>query len=179
MENFWHIAFTWIHILGVALYVGPQLFLAIGVIPATRAIADMPTRVQAMRTVTRRFGYVGGAGLVLLIAAGSYLIADWRDHYGVPDDVEFTSLRFGVVFIIKMTLLLVMLALVGLHTFLVGPRLIDAMEAEATGRGATDDELRSLRMQSMALSITGLVLALAIMVMGVMLGTPEWSLQDA
>ena len=88
MDNFWHIFFIWVHILGVALLVGPQFFMAYAWIPASRNIDDLRVRVKAMRTITRRFGYVGGAGIVLLVCAGTYLIIDWRDYYAVDESVE-------------------------------------------------------------------------------------------
>lgn len=178
MENFLHIAAIWLHILGIALFVGPQFFLALAWVPASRGIADLPTRVAAMRTITRRFGYIGGAGLLLILVAGAYLIATWRDYYSQPDDLEFTSIRYGVIFIIKMSVLLVMLAVVGFHTFVTGPRLLNRLEAQASGEAVTEAELRRLRMQSMALSIVGLVLALAIMVMGVSMTSTNYSFQD-
>ncbi len=179
MDNFWHIFFIWLHVLGVALFVGPQFFLALAVVPATRQITDLKARVAAVRVVTRRFAYIGGAGLVLIVAAGSYLIADWRDYYGVPDDAGFTDLRFGVVFIIKMSLFLVMLAIVGAHMFFFGPRLVEAMESEANGERISADEVRSARLQSVVASVLGLALALVLMVMGAMLNATGWSLQEA
>jgi uncharacterized membrane protein len=179
LDNFLHIAFIWLHILGVALLVGPQFFLALAWIPASRRISNLPERIEAMRIVTRRFGYIGGAGILLLVIAGSYLIADWRDYYGVPENIEFTELRFGVVFIIKMVLFVVMLAAVALHMFYLGPRQLERMEMQARGEGVSEAELRSARMQSMMTSVLGLVLALAIMVLGAMLNTASWSLQRA
>lgn len=179
MENFLHIAAIWLHILGIALFVGPQFFLALAWVPASRGIADLPTRVKAMRTITRRFAYIGGAGLVLIILAGTYLITSWRDYYSQPDDVEFTSIRYGVIFIIKMNVLILMLLVVGIHTFLTGPRLLGRLEAQANGEPVTDADLHRLRMQSMALSITGLVLALVIMAMGASMSSTNYSFQDA
>lgn len=178
MENFLHIFFIWLHILGVALFVGPQFFLAFAWVPASRTIDDMPTRIKAMRTITRRFGYVGGAGLVLIVIAGSYLVADWRSFYSQPDDVGFMDLRFGVVFTIKMVLLLVMLVALGIHIFVLGPRQMDRLEAQARGENVSEAEMRKARMQSMTFSILGLVLALAIMVLGAMLNDVSWSLQE-
>ena len=179
MENFLHILAIWTHILGIALFVGPQFFLAFAWVPASRGIADLPTRVQAMRTITRRFGYLGGAGLVLIILAGSYLIATWRDYYSQPDDLGFTHIRYGVIFIIKMCVLLVMLVVVGFHTFVTGPRLLNRLEAQARGEAVADAELRRLRQRSMVLSILGLLLALTIMVMGVSMTSTNYSFQDA
>lgn len=177
MDQFWHALFVYVHILGVVLFVGPQIFLAFAWVPASRRIEDSPTRIAAMRIVTRRFLYIGGIGLLLAILAGSYLIATWRSYYGVPDDVGFTSLRFGVVFVVKMVLLLAMLAAVGIHSFVTGPKLIDLLERQPTTAGKTSPEARSLRLQSMALSIAGLLLALVMMSLGVLLNTTQWSLQ--
>jgi uncharacterized membrane protein len=179
LDNFLHVFFIWLHILGVALFVGPQFFLAFAWVPASRKISNLSERVEAMRIATRRFGYIGGAGIVLLVIAGTYLIADWRNYYGVPDETEFTALRFGVVFIVKMVLLIVMLAAVGWHMFFLGPNQLELLEAQANGGRVSDAELRRARTLSMAVSITGLVLALVIMVMGVMLNSVQWSLQEA
>lgn len=178
VDNFWHIFFIWMHILGVALLVGPQFFMAFAWIPASRGIDDMRARVKAMRTITRRFGYVGGAGIVLIVTAGSYLIADWRDYYAVEDSVSFTALRFGVVFIVKMTLFTVMIAALAAHMFWLGPHQLEALEAQANGERISEAEIRSARKISMFTSILALVLSLAIMVMGAMLNTAGWSLQE-
>lgn len=179
MDNALHISMIWLHVLGIALFVGPQVFLAFAWVPASRQIEDLPTRVRAMRTITRRFLYIGSVGLVMIIGAGSYLISDWRDYYGIPDDAGFTSLRFGVWFIIKMNVLIVMLIVTGLHTFVAGPRQLAKYEARARGEAVSEAELRSVRMQSMTLSILGLVLTLAIMVMGAMIGASGWAFQEA
>ena len=178
MDDFLHITAVWLHILGIALFVGPQFFLAFAWVPASRQIDDLPTRVQAMRTITRRFGYIGGIGLVLIIGAGTYLISTWRDYYAAGD-IGFTDIRFGVIFIIKMCVLLVMLAIVGVHMLITGPRQMRLMEARAAGQEVPEAELRRVRMWSMALSITGLLLTLIIMVMGVSLATVEYSFKPS
>ena len=162
---------VWVHILGIAIFVGPQFFLAFAWAPAARSISDQRVRVDLTRKITRRFGMLAGVGLVLIIVAGSYLIATWRDYYAYPDEAGFTDIWYGVLFIIKMTLLLVMLAVVGAHVFYVGPKLVEAMDEHLNGSGS-EDAVRSARMLSMAVSITGLVLALAIMVFGVLMNTP-------
>ncbi len=178
MDDFLRVLFTWMHVLGIALFLGPQFFLAFAWVPAARGIDDLPTRLQATRTVTRRFGYIAGAGLVLVIVGGSYLIGDWRGYYNVPDDVGFADLRYGITFMVKMTVFLVMLGVLALHTFVLGPGILERMEDQAAGRRVSEEEMRSFRMRSMAASITVLVLTLAILAMGVALSTTSWSLQD-
>ena len=177
MENGLHIAAVWLHVLGIALFVGPQFFLAFAWVPASRQIADPLTRVAAMRTITTRFGWIGGIGLLLILIGGAYLIMTWRDYHGVSDEAAFFDYRYGVVFVVKMAILAVMIVLVGLHMFVVGPAQADAMEEQARGGNVPDIRLRRLRIISMTLSITGLVLTLVIMGFGVGLGAAEFSIQ--
>lgn len=174
--DYLHAIMIWAHTLGIALYVGPQFFLAFAWVPASRNIADLPTRNQAMRTITRRFGFIGAIGIGLIIGSGTYLISTWRDYHGIGDDIGFTDLQFGEIFIGKMVLFIIMLALVGMHMMSTGPKLVDAMEAAVNGGPAAEARVKSLRKQSMLLSITGLVLVLIIMVMGALLNTTQISL---
>lgn len=177
LDNTLHVIALWMHILGIALFVGPQFFLAFAWPAAARGMTDMRARVAAAKTLTRRFGYIGGVGLGLILVAGTYLIATWRDYYAQPDDIGFNDLRYGVVFSAKMTVLAVMLVVVGLHTFRVGPNLVRELEAEADGRGNADS-LRRARMMSRGLSMLGLLLTLVIMVMGTMLTTANFSMSE-
>ncbi|MCC6382294.1 MAG: hypothetical protein IT304_07280 [Dehalococcoidia bacterium] len=175
MTDTLHIVFIWLHILGVALYVGPQFFLAFAWAPASRGIADLSVRARAARTITRRFGYIAGTGLLLLLVAGGYLIGSWRDYYHIPDSAGFTDYRYGVLFIVKMSILVVMLAVVGWHVFRVGPHLVGLMEAQGRGEPVSAAALRSARLQSMAYSVVGLALVLVIMALGAMMNTTTYA----
>lgn len=176
MEDYLHALMVWSHILGIALYVGPQFFLAFAWVPASRNIADLPTRHEAMRTITRRFGFIGGAGLAIILVSGTYLISTWRSYYGIPEEESFIDIRFGEIFIGKMVVLVIMLAVVGMHMLSTGPKLVEAMEASVNGGAAAEARVKSLRKQSMLLSITGLILVLIIMAMGALLNTTPISL---
>lgn len=179
MENTLHVIAIWMHILGIALFVGPQFLLAFAWLPASRNIADLPTRVAAMRTMTTRFAWLGGVGLALILIAGIYLIGSFRSYYSLPGRAElgFNELRYGVIFSIKMVILLLMLAITALHTFVVGPKLLRRMEAKAAGEAVPEAELAGIRRQSMLLSMSGLTLTLVLMVLGAMMNTAQYSLQ--
>ncbi|MEP7215542.1 MAG: hypothetical protein ABI782_04765 [Anaerolineaceae bacterium] len=179
MGNTIHVIAIWTHILGIALFVGPQFLLAFAWVPASRNISDLPTRVAAMRTMTIRTAWLGGVGLALILVAGLYLIATFRSYYHLPgrDEVSFNDLRYGMIFSIKMAVLVVMLVITALHTFVVGPKLLRRMEARVAGETVPDSELAGIRRQSMILSMSGLTLTLAIMVMGAMMNTYQYSLK--
>lgn len=178
MDNALHIAAIWMHILGIALFVGPQFFLAVAWVPASRGIEDLPTRVRAMRTITWRFGYLAGVGLLLIAVAGMYLVSTWRDYYLAGQGEGFLDYRFGVLFTVKMALLVVMLVLLAVHMFVVGPKLLERLEAQAAGEDVSEEELRRVRLQSMGLSIGGLALTLLIMVLGASLATYTFSIKE-
>lgn len=180
MENTLHVIAIWMHILGVALFVGPQFLLAFAWVPASRNIPDTPSRLAAMRTMTTRFAWLGGAGLTLILIAGLYLIFTFRSYYSLPgrDEMGFLDLRYGVLFCIKMTVLAVMLTVTALHTFVVGPKLLRRMEASAAAEPVPESEIAGIRRQSMLLSVSGLAMALAVMVLGVMLNTFTYSLRE-
>jgi uncharacterized membrane protein len=175
MSDALHIIAIWTHILGIALWVGPQFFLAFAWVPASRQIADPLSRLEAMRTITRRFAYIGGIGLLLILVAGLYLVTDFRSYYHY--DGGFFDIRFGVIFLTKMITLAVMLSVIGFHTFIVGPRLLALMEARIQGKYVSDAAIRKARLQSMTFSILGLLLTLCIMSMGAMLNTVTFSLR--
>jgi uncharacterized membrane protein len=177
LENALHIFFIWLHILGIALWAGGQFFLAFAWVPASREISHLPTRVKAMRVLTDRFLYLGGGGLLVIIVAGLYLISDFPRYHGQSFS-DFYAIRYGTLFTIKMVLLAVMLVVVGIHTFVVGPRLVEALDAQARGEPVTDAEVRQRRMRSMWYSITGLVLTLIIMVLGATLNAVRFSLAE-
>jgi uncharacterized membrane protein len=178
VQETFHAAAIWLHILGIALFVGPQFFLAFAWVPASRGIEDMQVRLKAMRTITRRFGYVGGAGLLCILVAGLYLVLSYKSYYALPGSEGFYARRFGLVFTIKMCVLATMLSVLAVHTFIVGPRLMDRLEAQANGENVSEEEIRAVRRRSMTLSITGLALTLVIMALGAMLNTYRFSLQS-
>lgn len=176
MENAIRIIAIWSHILGIALFVGPQFFLAFAWVPASRGIVDFATRRQAMHTITRRFGWIGGIGLVLLLISGLYLIGNWRSYYKIGDDASLMDYRYGMLFMTKMTVVVVMLVVLAAHTFWAGPRLVRALEAQNAGK-ATEAQVAAARRISVLLSIAGLLLALVIMGFGVSLNNYRFSLK--
>jgi uncharacterized membrane protein len=56
----------WLHLLGMAFFVGGQLFLAVVVVPVLRLSSD----TEAMRAVARRFGYATLVALGVLLTTG-------------------------------------------------------------------------------------------------------------
>lgn len=155
-------AFTpWLHILAATVWVGPQFFLFIAAIPALRTIEDMHIRARAMRVLTTRFGYLAWGAMAVLVVTG---IGSLFEH-DTDLDILFDR-NYGTIFIVKMVLVGAVVALTALHTFVVGPRLLDLQE-----KMSDEAELAPARRTSIIVSASSLLLALGILFCGALLRT--------
>ncbi len=154
----------WLHILAATVWVGPQIFLFVAAIPAVRTIQDAQVRAQVMRTMTTRFGWLALAAILVLFITG---IANIYEHEVAVDDLF--DLRWGVVFQVKMTLVIIAVALTALHAFIVGPRLLRAQE-----ESSDEAEIASLRRMSIITSAVNAVVALAIVFCAALMGS-SWA----
>jgi uncharacterized membrane protein len=142
----------WIHILAATIWVGPQVFLFVAAIPAVRTIADQRERARVMRVLTRRFGYLAWGALLVLVITG---IGNMYEQ-DVDLDILF-DLNWGVIFQVKMTLVIITALLTAIHSFVIGPRMLAAQESVTN-----DTELASLRRFSIAVSAVNALIALGI-----------------
>ena len=151
----------WLHILAATVWVGPQFFLFIAAVPAVRTIQDAQARALVMRVMTRRFGYLAWGALAVLVITGI------GNLYEEDLDVDaLFDLNFGVIFQVKMTLLIITVALTAVHSFVIGPRL-SAMQESVSD----ESQLAPMRRLSMILSGVNLLVALAILFCGALLAS--------
>ena len=151
----------WIHILAATIWVGPQVFLFVAAVPALRTVEDTQVRARAMRVLTTRFGYLAWGALAVLVITG---IANLYEH-----DLSVETLferNFGIIFQVKMTLLIATVVLTAVHSFIIGPRLLNMQESVAD-----EAELAPTRRLSIIISSGNLLIALGILFCGALLGT--------
>ncbi len=151
----------WLHILAATIWVGPQVFLFAAAIPAVRTIQDAKERARVMRVLTRRFGFLAwGAMAVLVITGiGNVFEEDVSRHY-------LFHHNWGVIFQVKMTLVIATIALTALHSFVLGPRLM-AMQESVTDEA----QIASMRRASIIVSAANALLALGIVFCAALLNT--------
>jgi len=176
--NALHAVALWVHVFGIAIWVGPQVFLIVGWPAASAAISDPVTRVEVIRVLTRRFAYLGAAGLLLAVGAGIYLVLSWPSYYAVPWRATFFEVWFGPLFFAKLGVVIVMLVVTARHIFVVGPAQIEAMAAQARGEPIAAADVARARRRSRTLSVTGLLLTFVIMALGVVLATARFSTRE-
>ena len=151
----------WIHIVAATIWVGPQVFMMVAAVPAVRTIEDMQVRTKVMRVITKRFNYLVWGALTVLVITG---IANLYEHDLDVD--QLFDLNFGVIFQVKMTLVIAAVILTALHSFVLGPRVLDMQES------ATDpSELAPVRRWSIIVSGTNGLIALGIVFCGALLSS--------
>jgi uncharacterized membrane protein len=94
---FWN-GVLWLHLLGMAFFVGGQLMLAAVVVPALRGLEDR----EPMRAAARRFGVGTVVALVVLIATGAALAG--HEHKWGDSTLH-----------VKMALIAVLAVVIGAH----------------------------------------------------------------
>ncbi len=162
-----------IHVTAAAILFGPQVLLFLAVTPATWLIDDEALRRAVTRVVTARYGMIAGIAIVLLVVTGIYQYMSM-----VPADIRgnLSSYRFGTIFMLKMALFAAFLALLFYHVFFVARRIVALSEA-VVAQGRDDDvaALDAARRTSFLISFFMLMTVLAVVVLGVMLGSHEFS----
>ena len=85
------------------------------------------------------------------------------------------DLRWGWIFSIKMTLVLVMVALVAFHSYVLGPRLMDLNQRAVDQIEGGDTRIRRLQVQSGIVAALGLLTSLLVLGCGAFLSNSSFS----
>lgn len=101
----------WLHILGVATWLGGAIFIAAVLVPLARTFDDPAKRTLLISETARRFRVVGWVGLFLIVLSGvgNLLLNPWLLSYGL--------------FQAKLILVTAILFLSVFHDFVLGPRV--------------------------------------------------------
>ena len=164
---------TWLHVLAITLWIGPQVFLFAVAVPAVRTIEDAGVRARVMRVVTERFGWLGWSAMAVIIATGiTNLFVAAGDVPGQnAGDLLSSDFRFTRIFWEKMFLVAVALVLTAVHTFSVGPRQLRLMEDASSD----ESEVRRVRRLSMTTSGIALLASIGALYLGAVLSNHGYS----
>ena len=158
----------WLHILAVAIFVGPQFFLFLASMPAVRVIEDRDTRLRVMRVMTRRFGYIAMGALLIILLTGLSNVGSVQSDTGI--NILSPDFRYTWIFTAKMIMVGVLVAFTGAHAMFIGPRLLRLQEDAHGGQ-------KKLRTISIVISALNLLLAIAIIYTASLLAQHDFSLR--
>ena len=160
-----------IHVSLAAILVGPQLLMFLAVTPASWLIGDHELRSQVVRVIARRFAVLSVVALVGLLLTWLYQL------YNVTPDVireDMTTYRFGIIFMVKMTLFLLLVAMIAFHGAVLARRMAAVTEEVKAGR-AEAAALEGARRNSLLFSGVMVLVSFAILALGVLLGNMQYS----
>ena len=160
----------WLHIVAVAVWLGPQFFMFLVTVPALRAIDDAETRVRVLRIIIYRFGWLAWAALGVIVLSGMSNLFQEADEFGHLWDPDY---RYFQVFSTKMAVVGVAVLLTAVHTFIIGPRQLRLQEE---ARGDSPEALR-LRRLSVAVSSLVLLASIAAVFLAALLANHEYSFE--
>jgi uncharacterized membrane protein len=162
-----------LHVFFATVLVGPQLLLAYAVVPSTWLIEDERLRRSVTQVVTRRYAMLSGISLLGLLVTGLYqFYSDDIVPQGIQD--EMMDYRWGLIFVTKMTLVVILVALIAVHGFVFGRRI--RATSEAVERGEADaGALENARRASFLFSTLILLVSVALLFLGVTLGYTGYS----
>jgi len=159
----------WLHIVAVAVWLGPQFFMFLVTVPALRAIDDAEVRLRVMRIITQRFGWLAWAALGVIVLSG---ISNLFQEASEPaSHVWDTDYRYFQVFSTKMAVVGVAVLLTAVHSFVIGPRQLRLHEE---ARGDSPEALR-LRRLSVAASALVLLASIAAVFLAALLANHDYS----
>jgi len=164
---------TWLHVLAITLWIGPQVFLFVAAVPAIRTIEDAGVKARVMRVLTARFAWLGWTAMAVIIITGiTNLFVAAGDLPGQSaGDLLSSDFRFTRIFWEKMFLVAVALVLTAVHTFSIGPRQLRLMENASTDEAA----VRRVRRLSIATSGSALLASVVALYLGAVLSNHDYS----
>jgi uncharacterized membrane protein len=162
----------WIHIVAVAVWLGPQFFLFLVAVPAVRVIEDPAVRLRVMRVLTVRFGWLAWAAMLIIVLSGVSNLFQVGGDAGSPD-IGSTDFKYFHLFSLKMVVLGIVVLLTALHSFVIGPRLLSIQEE----MGSDAPEAVRVRRMSIAISALALLGSVAVVYLGALLANHGYSFQ--
>lgn len=150
MRNYWvGIIGTYLHLIGMATYVGGSLIMEFVVGPAQKAIPPAQAQVMGQKTADK-FLILVWSSLGLLLVSGIFQAYSRYMERMLIGDGLFDSSR-GWTFFLMMALWLVLVINGAIMTFVLRPKLAGKMGAQA---GATQVQARQQEMLKAARQIT-------------------------
>ncbi len=160
----------WIHIVAVAVWLGPQFFMFVVTVPALRVIEDADVRLRVMRVIIYRFGWLAWGAMAVIVLSGISNLFQEADEFGHLWDTDY---RYFQIFSTKMVLVGLTVLLTALHTFVIGTkqlRLHEEMRADSS-------EAARLKRVSIITSSLALLVSVAVVYAAALLANHDYSFQ--
>ena len=112
-----------VHLLAALLWLGGMLFLGVVGAPVLRGVEPAALRQRLFHELGLRFRTVGWGAIIVLVATGVLMLRargllHWANVFGSP---AFWRTTLGTTLAAKLATVVTMIAVSGVHDFLLGP----------------------------------------------------------
>ena len=153
-----------VHILAAVVWIGGMAFLGLVVVPVMRSNGRGREASEFFHLAALRFRTVGWVCIVLLLLTGILNLDRWGVGWSQLASASFWGSAFGQTLAVKLTLILIIVLLSGVHDFFIGPRASIAISERPASADA-----RRLRAAASWFGRVNSLLAVAVVVYAVML----------
>ncbi|HYF98521.1 MAG TPA: DUF4149 domain-containing protein [Candidatus Saccharimonadales bacterium] len=128
---------VWIHLIFSSIWVGGSIFLGIVLAPLLKkTIPDLNKRISFMVVVGRRFNYLGGSSLLILVITGIY---NARSFFEQPSLLLEST--YGYVLTAKIIMVSFMFVIYIIHVLILNKNV----EKQILNHAVPDEYFKSLR----------------------------------
>lgn len=152
--------FTFLHLLGMATWIGGLIFQSLILMPALDSLSLPSDRAKLMQRISRGYAGYGHLGLLILIVTGIFMATGRIRSWG-----DLVSATYGIVLIIKIILVLAMITVsAGIVPGLVRRMAATADKPSEVRGDAPNPELNKIQRQVALLLRLSLALGIAILI---------------
>ncbi len=169
MTRTFYLLSVWIHILAAMVWIGGMAFLALVLVPAMRRGELGGQAPWLIRATGQRFRWIGWICLLLLVLTGTVNLAYRGYRWEHLWSGALWGGSFGHALGVKLILVALIFALSAVHDFVVGPQATALM-----AHNPASEQARRLRRAASWFGRMNLLLALAVVMLGVILVRGGW-----
>lgn len=161
--NFFDPLVIWIHLVFTSIWVGGSVFLGLVLAPLLKkTIPNLNERISFMVIVGRRFNYLGGSSLIILVITGIY---NARYFFGQPS-LLFES-TYGYILLAKIFLVCILFIVYAIHVMILNKNV----ERQIVDRKVPEEYFTSLRSKIILLGRLTVGLSISVLLLAALLDT--------
>lgn len=155
---------VWLHILAATVWIGGMAFLVLVVVPWLRQGTNRANAATFLRETGIRFRNVGWTCFGIVTVTGTFNLWMRGVRLGDFTRAEWLSSPFGKTVLAKLAVFVLVMLVSAVHDFHLGPRA-----TEILARAPGSPEQLAMRRRASLLGRLNVLLALALVAIGVML----------
>ncbi|MBT4126896.1 MAG: hypothetical protein HOJ22_01520 [Chloroflexi bacterium] len=170
----WQFIVVVVHVFSAIIWIGGAIFLALVMVPVARGMEPPAMGLIFLRRAALRFRGIAWVLLGLLVVSGLAALESRGIGFDRFTEDGFWSTEIGTALGVKIVLVGILLVMSGVHDFILGPRLAEAMQLIPRGE-RPPAALVSSRKRLIMLARLNMVIAIVVAILGLMLvrGVPS------